>query len=87
MKQPEDDSDEEPKPYLTYVNNLSHSLFSNFESYGLYPHKAHISNKFESLAVSNKGMLACQGYSLLKNFRKNFDMYSFAGRSNSSEHG
>ena len=26
----EDDSDEEPDPYLTYVNNILHSLFSNF---------------------------------------------------------
>ena len=46
----EDDSDEEPHTYLTYVNNLLHSLFSNCEVYfnktmvcnahGLYPHKA-----------------------------------------------
>ena len=27
----EEDSDEEPQTYLTYVNNLQHSLFSNWE--------------------------------------------------------
>ena len=27
----EEDSDEEPQTYLTYVNNLLHSLFSNCE--------------------------------------------------------
>ena len=69
----EEDSDEEPQTYLTYVNNLLHSLFSNCEVYfnntmvynanGLYPHKAQISNEFNSSAVSNKGILACHGYS------------------------
>ena len=29
----EDDSDEEPHTYLTYVNNLLHSVFSNCENY------------------------------------------------------
>ena len=29
----EDDSDEEPQTYLTYVNNLLHSVFSNCEVY------------------------------------------------------
>ena len=48
----EDDSDEEPYPYLTYINNLLHSLFSTCEIYfnkkmvynanGLYPHKEQI---------------------------------------------
>ena len=56
----EEDSDEEPLTYLTYVNNLLHSLFSNCEVYlnntmvynaiGLYTHKAQISNKFNSPA-------------------------------------
>ena len=46
----EEDSDEEPQSYLTHVNNLLHSLFSNCEvyfnktmfynTYGLYLHKA-----------------------------------------------
>ena len=45
----EEDSDEEPQTYLTYVNNLLNSLFSNCEVYfnntmvynanGLYPHR------------------------------------------------
>ena len=29
----EEDSDEEPQTYLTYLNNLLHSLFSNYEVY------------------------------------------------------
>ena len=66
-------SSEEPQPDLIYVNNVLHFLFSNCEVYfnntmvyianGLYPHKAQISNEFNSSAVSNKGRLACHGYS------------------------
>ena len=69
----EEDSDEEAQTYLTYVNTLLHSLFSNCELYfnntmvynanGLYHHKAQISNEFNSSAVSKKGILACHGYS------------------------
>ena len=54
----EDDSDEESEPYLTYGNDLLHSLFFNCEvcfnntmiynANGLYPHKAQISNEFNS---------------------------------------
>ena len=86
------DSDEEPQTYLTYVSNLLHSLFSNFEVYfnntmvynanGLYPHKAQISNKFNSSAVSNKGILACHGYSF-EEYPEAFDMYPFTDRANS----
>ena len=88
----EEDSDEEPQTYLTYVNNLLHSLFSNCEVYfnntmvynanGLYPHKAQISNEFNSSAVSNKGILACHGYSFEEN-PDAFDMYPFTDRANS----
>ena len=52
----EEDSDEESQTYLTYVNNLLHSLFFNYEVYfnntmvynanGLHPHKAQILNEF-----------------------------------------
>ena len=61
----------EPQTYLTYVNNLLLYLFSNCEVYinkkrvysaiGLYPRKAQKSNKLNSSAVSNKGILACHG--------------------------
>ena len=88
----EEDSDEEPQTYLTYVNNLLHSLFSNCEVYinntmvynanGLCPHKAQISNEFNSSAVSNKGILACHGYSFEEN-PDAFDMYPFTDRANS----
>ena len=67
-KKSEDDSDEEPQNYLTYINNLLHSLFSNSEVYfnntmvynanGLYPHEVQILNEFNSSAVSNEGVLA-----------------------------
>ena len=60
----EEDLYEEPQTYLTFVNNQLHSLFFNCEVYfnntvvynanGLYPHKAEISNEFNSSAVSNK---------------------------------
>ena len=87
----EEDSDEEPQTYLTYVNNLLYSLFSNCEVYfnntmvynanGLYPHKAQISNEFNSSAVSNKGILACHGYSF-EEYPEAFHMYPFTDRAN-----
>ena len=88
----EDDSDEEPKSYLTYVKNLIHSLFSNCEVYfnntmaynanGLYPHKAPLSNELNSSAVSNEGILACHGY-IFEEYPEAFDMYYFTDRANS----
>ena len=85
----EEDSDDEPQTYLTYVNNLLHSLFSNCEVYfintivcnanGLYPHKTQISNEFNSSAVSNKGILACHGYSF-EEYPEAFDMYPSTDR-------
>ena len=85
----EEDSDEEPQTYLIY---LLHSLFSNCEVYfnntmvynanGLYPHKAQISNEFNSSAVRNKGILACHGYSFEK-CSEAFDMYPVTDRANS----
>ena len=83
------DSDEEPQTYLTYINNLLHSVFSNCEVYfnntmvrnanGLYPHNAQISNKFNSSAVSKKGILACHGFSFEKH-PDAFDMHLFTDR-------
>ena len=88
----EDDSDEEPKSYLTYVKNLIHSLFSNCEVYfnntmaynanGLYPHKAPLSNELNSSLVSNEGILACHGY-IFEEYPEAFDMYYFTDRANS----
>ena len=45
-----------------------------YNANGLYPHKVQISNKFNSSAVSNKGVLACPEV---------FDMYPFTDRVNS----
>ena len=88
----DEDSDEEPQTYLFYVNNLLQSLFSNCEVYfnntmvynanGLYPHKAEISNEFNSSAVSNKGILACHGYSF-EEYPDAFDMHPFTDRASS----
>ena len=85
----EEDSDEEPQTYLTYVNNLLHSLFSNCEVYFndtmvynakvFYPHKVQISNEFNSSAVIIRGILACHGYNF-EEFLEAFDLYPFANR-------
>ena len=87
----ENDSVEEPQTYFSYVNNLVHSLFFNCEVYFiytmvcyanvLYPHEAQISNKFNSSALINKGILDFHGYHF-EEFREAFDMYSFTDRTN-----
>ena len=66
--------------YLTHVNNLLHSLFSNCEVYlnnqqvynsiGLYGHKALISNEFNASKRNNEGILACHGYEIEMEPRK-----------------
>ena len=83
----EDDSDEEPQTYPTYVSNLLHSQFSNCEiafnkivaynANGLYPHKSQISKEF-----NNKGILACHEYSF-EEYPEAFDMYQFTDRAKS----
>lgn len=65
------------KDYVTHVNNLLHSLFSNCEVYlnnyqvynsnGLYAHKAFISNEFNASTTSNEGILKCHGYTFEPN--------------------
>ena len=92
----ENDSDEEPQTFLTYVNNLLYSLFSNCEVYfnntmvynanGLCPNNAQISKEFNSSVVSNKGILACHGYSF-EEYPEALDMYPFTDRANSSGSG
>ena len=62
--------------YLTHVNNILHSLFSNCEVYlnnqqvynskGLYGHKALISNEFNASTRNNEVILACHGYEFEK---------------------
>ena len=88
----EEDSDTKPQTYLTYINNLLPSLFSNCEVYfkntmvynadGLYPHKAYTSNEFKLTAVSKKGILACHWYSF-EEHPEAFDMYPFTDRAKS----
>ena len=64
--------EDEGVPHITHVNNILHSIFSNAELYinnhqiynsnGLYAHKAHISNIFQSTLSDYKGVLLCEGY-------------------------
>ena len=83
----EDDSDEEPQTFLTNVNNLLYSLFSNCEVYFnntmVYnASKAQKLNEFNSSVVSNKGILACHGYSF-EDYPDAFDMHPFTNRADS----
>ena len=58
--------------HTTHVNSILHSIFSNAELYinnhqiyksnGLYAHKSHISNNFESTLSDYNGVLHCEGY-------------------------
>ena len=50
-----------------------------YNANGLYPHKTKISNDFNSSALSNKGILACHGYTF-EEFSKAFSMYPFTDR-------
>ena len=64
--------DEEEVAWVTYVNNIKHSLFSNVEVYinkqqiynsnGLYALKSYLSNNFKAVVSENKGVLHCEGY-------------------------
>ena len=57
---------------VTYVNNITHSIFSNVKVYinnqqvynsnGLYAHKSYISNNFKAAISEYKGALHCEGY-------------------------
>ena len=53
-----------------------------YNANGLYPHKAQISNEFSSSTVSNKGILAGNGYNF-EEFLDAFDMHAFTDRVNS----
>ena len=68
-----DDSDEgEEVARVTYINNILHSIFSNFEVYinnqqiyksnVLYAHKSYISNNFKAAISEHKRVLHCEGY-------------------------
>ena len=61
-----------PASFVTHVNNVFHSFFSNGEVYinnqqvynskGLYAHKSYISNNFNEAIFEYKGVLHCEGY-------------------------
>ena len=59
------------------------NFFNNtmvYNANGLYPHKAQISNEFNSSAVSNKGILVCHGYSFEENPDGTGIFFSLYGR-------
>lgn len=68
----EDNEVEEDELHIFPTNNFMHSLFSNCEVYfnnyqiynsnGLYPHKALISNEFNATHPEYAGILQCHGY-------------------------
>ena len=63
---------DDPIPFVTQVNNILHSLFSNVELYinnqqfyisnGLYAHKLYISNNFKGAISEFKGVWHCEVY-------------------------
>ena len=90
----ENESDEEPRPYLTSLHNLLHSLFSVCEDYSntiivynatrLYLQGNQVLNKVNSSAVSNKETIAGHGYGF-KEFLAAIDLHPFCDRAISSE--
>ena len=75
--------------YLTHVNNILHSLFSNCEVYlnnqqvynsnGLYGHKALISNEVNASTRNNEGIMACHGHEFEKE-PSNYEKSTFIDR-------
>ena len=68
-----EEEEEAPVPPVTHVNNILHSIFSNFEVYinnqhqtynsdGYYEHKSYISNNFKAAISEYKGVLPCERY-------------------------
>ena len=55
-----------------------------YNANGFHPHKAQISNKFNTSAVSNK--LACHGY-IFEEYPDAFDMHPFLDGANSLRKG
>ena len=68
----DEEDDTNSVPLLTYVHNITHSVFSNKEVYiknqqiynsnGLDAHKSYISNNFKGAICEYKGVLHCDGY-------------------------
>ena len=67
-----EEEQEAPVLFVTHVNNILHSVFSNVEVYinnqqtnnsnGLYAHNSYISNNFKGALSEYKGVLHCEGY-------------------------
>ena len=63
---------EVPIPLVVHVNNILHSIYSNFGVYisnqqtynsnGLYAHKLYFSNNFKGAISDHEGVLHCEGY-------------------------
>ena len=73
----DEEDDTNSVPLLTYVNNITNSIFSNVEVYinnqqiynsnGLYAHKSYISNNFKGAISEYKGVSHCEGYDFEEN--------------------
>ena len=67
-----DEEEQREVARVTYVNNITHSNFSDVEvyinnqqvynSHALYAHKSYISNNFKAAISEYKGVLDCKGY-------------------------
>ena len=67
-----DEEEQEEVSRVTYVHNITLSIFSNVEVYinnqqvyncnGLYAHKSYIQNKFKAAISEYKRVLHCEGY-------------------------
>ena len=68
----EEELEEAPVPFVTHVNNISHSIFpkvevyinkqQNYKSNSVYAHKSYISNKFKRAISEYKEVLHCEVY-------------------------
>ena len=58
----DDEEEQEKVAWVTYVNNILHSIFSNVEVYskGLYAHMSYISNNFKAAICESKEFLHCE---------------------------
>ena len=72
MKRRQREEQEATVHFITLVNNILHSFFSNVEVYiinqqiynsdGLYTHKCYISNNFMGTISEKKGVSHCKGH-------------------------
>ena len=67
----QEEEEQEAVAWVTYINNILHSIFSNVEVYtnnqqvynsnGLNAHKSYIATNFKASISEYKGILHCEG--------------------------